>query len=306
MKYLTKKVIKGKAYYYLQYENYTKNIGHFLPDDLKNVFFEFFEDIAARKFEVFPAAVKKGFHYLNLQTLEQARFWYLLLKHELFEKDYYDFYKKFIVLFTYNSNRAEGSKTEKKEIEKMDPWIFRKPKTKTEVEILSSFEAFNYAFSDNMEWNLKKIRHVHELLLDKLDPVIAGRWKNENNVAPLNDETTDYKEVPAAMNRLMNWFSGEVKEDAYSPVLAMKFYCKFEKIHPFLDGNGRVGRILLNAILDKFGYPPVIFFANNKTEHSGALRAFLDGRPMKMYKHFLNQFGKTYKALGYNLDKFSL
>lgn len=304
MKYLTKKVIKGKAYYYLQYENYTRNIGHFLPDDLKRVFLDFFKDIAAKKFKVFPAITKKNFRYLDLKSLEMARFWYLLLKHELFEKDYHDFYKKFIVLFTYNSNKAEGSKTKKKEIEKIDPWAFKKPKTKTELEIIDSFIAFNHAFSDDMEWSLKNIRYVHELLLDQIDPVIAGQWKNENNVAPSNDETIDYREVPDAMGNLISWFGNEAKSGLYPPVLAMKFYCKFEKIHPFLDGNGRVGRILFNAILDKFGYPPVIFFADNKTEHSNALRAFLGNRPMKMYKHFLDQFRKTYKVLGYNLDRY--
>ena len=87
MKYLTKKVIKGKSYYYLQYENYTKNIGHFLPDNLKSIFVDFFRNIAVKKFEVFPAVIKKNFRYLDLQSLEKARGWYLLLKHELFEKN---------------------------------------------------------------------------------------------------------------------------------------------------------------------------------------------------------------------------
>ncbi|MDO8644459.1 MAG: Fic family protein [bacterium] len=223
------------------------------------------------------------------------------MKHELFEKDFHDFYKKFIVSFTYNSNKAEGSKTKKGDIEKIDPRATKKPKTKTEIEIMNSFASFNHAFSDDMEWNLKNIRHIHKLLLDELDPVIAGQWKNENNVAPSNDETTDFKEVQEAMSNLVDWLKVETKKGAYPPVLALEFYCKFEKIHPFLDGNGRVGRILLNAILDKFGHPPVIFFAENKTEHSAALRAFLKGRPMKMYKHFLNQFKRTYKDLGNGL-----
>lgn len=306
MKYLTKKVIKGQSYYYLQYGNYTKNIGHFLPDDFKNVFLIFFQDVAVKEFEKFPKIVKKKFRYLDLESLEKARFWYLVFNHELFEREYHDFYRKFIVLFTYNSNKAEGSKTKKKEVEQIDPWITRKPKTKTESEVIGSFTAFNHAFSDDMTWNLKNIRYVHELLLEELDPIIAGQWKNENNVAPSNDETTDFKAVPAAMNRLMDWFSMKVKGGLYPPVLALEFYCKFEKIHPFLDGNGRVGRILLNSILNRFGYPPVVFFADNKTEHSNALKALLEARPMKMYKHFLGQFKKTYKALGYDLDKFTL
>ena len=103
------------------------------------------------------------------------------------------------------------------------------------------------------------------------------------------------------MSDLMDWFRNELKHDVYPPMLALRFYCRFEKIHPFLDGNGRVGRILFNAILDKFGYPPIVFFAENKSEHSNAIKSFLENRSMKMYKHFLNQFKKTYKVLGYNM-----
>ena len=204
-----------------------------MPDNLKSVFCGFFRNIAVKKFEVFPAVIKKNFRYLDLQSLEKARGWYLLLKHELFEKNYHDFYRKFIVLFTYNSNKAEGSKTKKSDIEKIDPWITRKPRTKTEIEIIDSFIAFHHAFSDNMEWNLKNIRYVHELLLEKLDPVIAGKWKSENNVDPGNDATTDFREVPQAMSDLMDWFRNELKHDVYPPMLALRFYCRFEKFIRF-------------------------------------------------------------------------
>lgn len=297
MKYLVKKVIKGKSYYYLQYKNYTKNLGHFLPGDLKVVFHDFFRNVASREFDNFPASTGKKFRYVDLKTIEIFRYWYLTLKHEVFLEDYRDFYREFIVLFTYNSNKAEGSKTKKSEIEKINPWLKKKARTKTEIEIMDSFAAFNYAFSDQMKWNLKSIREIHRLLLQRLDPLIAGNWKDENNVAPGEDTTTDFREVSRAMSDLMDWFYREVKNGIYTPVLALKFYCKFEKIHPFIDGNGRVGRILLNAVLDKFGYSPLVFFADNKISHSAALRAFLQRRPLKMYKHFLDQFKKTYKVL---------
>lgn len=300
MKYLVKKVIKGKSYYYLQYKNYTKNLGHFLPGDLKGVFRDFFRNVANREFDNFPTSIKKEFRHFDLKLIENSCYWYLILGHEVFLEDYREFYREFIVLFTYNSNKTEGSKTKKNEIDKIDPWGKKKAKTKTEIEIMDSFAAFNYAFSDQMEWNLKGIREIHRLLLRRLDPVIAGNWKDENNVAPGENVTTDFKEVTKAMSDLLKWFHKEIKNEIYPPVLALKFYCKFEKIHPFLDGNGRVGRILLNAILDKFGYPPLVFFADNKVEHSTALRALLDGRSLNMYKHFLSQFKKTYKVLKIN------
>ena len=46
----------------------------------------------------------------------------------------------------------------------------------------------------------------------------------------------------------------------------------FERIHPFLDGNGRTGRLLLNLILVRLGYPPAIIFKNERTKYLGAMR----------------------------------
>jgi fido (protein-threonine AMPylation protein) len=46
----------------------------------------------------------------------------------------------------------------------------------------------------------------------------------------------------------------------------------FERIHPFLDGNGRTGRLLLNLILVRLGYPPAIIFKNERTKYLSAMR----------------------------------
>jgi len=186
----------------------------------------------------------------------------------------------------------------KDEIELFASSKIKKPKTKTTREIYNSFEAINHAFSSDMKWNFKNIRYIHELLLDELDPIIAGKWKTENNVAPANQPTTDFKKVSKEMRELLEWLNNEFrKKETYPPELALKFYCRFEKIHPFLDGNGRVGRILLNSILYRFNFPPVIFFTENKQEHSSAIQQAIGGRWDKMYKHFLLQVKKTEEIL---------
>ena len=86
-----------------------------------------------------------------------------------------------------------------------------------------------------------------------------------------------------------------MKEKLYPPILAMQFYFRFEKIHPFLDGNGRVGRILLNSLLHKYSYMPVIFFSTAHQSHCEAIRQALEGRPKKFYRHFLEQVAKSHK-----------
>ena len=47
---------------------------------------------------------------------------------------------------------------------------------------------------------------------------------------------------------------------------------EFERIHPYLDGNGRAGRLLLNLLLVRLGYPPAIVFKNERTKYLKAMR----------------------------------
>lgn len=298
MKYITKKVIKGRQYYYLQYNNYTKLLGHFRPVEnvLKKQLIDFFGTVAEKEYLKLDPAIKKELKYVDLKKLEIFHYLYLCLKHELFEREYYDFYSNFIKLFTYNSNKAEGSKTNYEQVKKINPYKMKKPKTRAEIEVMESFIAFSQAFANDIHWNMQDILNIHELLLDELDPLIAGRWKEENNVVG-NQLTVDYREVVGEMKKLLFWFNDQLKKDIYPPIVAVKFYCKFERIHPFLDGNGRVGRILFNAILNKFDYLPVIFFASNREEHSNAIKYFLEDRPVKMYRHYWQQCLKTYKQL---------
>lgn len=293
MRYISRKVIKGQLYYYLQYKNYTKNLGNALPGNLREELLKFFYDVYRKEYKKMPVSIKKNYRYGGLDTLEYLHYFHICLNHELFVEIHEKFYEDFIILFTYHSNRQEGSKVTRKEIEKFAGSNIRKPKTKTDKEIHNSFQAFKFALSDEMKWNMKSVKKIHKLLLGELDPLIAGKWKNENNVAPGNELTTSWKKVPKAMKELMLWLKKVSKKNDYPPTLALRFYCRFEKIHPFLDGNGRVGRILLNAILHRFHYPPVIFFTENQQEHFTAIRQALKGRWSKMFKHYLTQIKKT-------------
>ncbi|MGB5978162.1 MAG: Fic family protein, partial [Cyclobacteriaceae bacterium] len=76
------------------------------------------------------------------------------------------------------------------------------------------------------------------------------------------------------MHDLINWYrKADENEDGVNAILlAARFYYKFIRIHPFDDGNGRVARIVMNFILMKYGYPPVIIKTEDKENYFAALR----------------------------------
>ncbi len=300
MKYLKQKLIKGKLYYYFEYplvsaskkRTYTRYLGADFPSDLVGLFSTYFKEIAA----IVANDVDVGKNFLpgSASVIELARFRYVLLNHELFQRELELFKTLFYILFVLNSNRAEGSKVTRPDIEEvMNKRV--KPKTVIEKEVVNSMDAINFSFSNGMKWNEKSIRVIHKYLFDNIHPEIAGKYKKVNNVVG-NSLTTPWTEVGQEMKRLLLWFNKNRKK-TYPPQLALEFYWRFEAIHPFEDGNGRVGRILLNAILISRGYAPVIFFSENHSAHCNAIEKARQGRSAQLAKHFIDSVKKTASAI---------
>ncbi|GAG39592.1 unnamed protein product, partial [marine sediment metagenome] len=76
--------------------------------------------------------------------------------------------------------------------------------------------------------------------------------------------------------------------------LAIEFHARFEKIHPFEDGNGRVGRMLLNAMLLEKGYPPLIIRKTARVAYFSSLEAFDRGHKDKLERFLLEKIKKTF------------
>jgi hypothetical protein len=78
--------------------------------------------------------------------------------------------------------------------------------------------------------------------------------------------------VPSAVDSWLADVNRLEGRSAGFPEALAEVHCRFEQIHPFLDGNGRTGRLLLNLILVRLGYPPAIIYKRQRTEYLRALR----------------------------------
>jgi len=307
MKYIRKKLIKGIEYYYFEFAFrtvagekivFTRYLGKHLPADLKNKIKGFFEEIGELVIGKLDKTIKGHFPPNGVERIEKARAWYHYLNHELCEEEFRLFKDLFVVLFVLNSNRAEGSRVTREDIEKIINKK-RKPRTKMDKEIVNSFDALNFAFSDKMKWNTASVKKIHRILFQGIDDEIAGKFKKQNVVVGIGGVasiTTPKEKVKKEMKELMLWFN-KMKKKMYPPILALKFHWKFEQIHPFQDGNGRVGRILLNALLLDSFFMPVIFFSENHRAYGSSIAKAIEGRGKKMAKYFVEQLKKTFSRL---------
>lgn len=125
------------------------------------------------------------------------------------------------------------------------------------------------------EW---QIRNLHRLVLKNIDDDNAGRYRPWNvTIAGARHVPPDALLVPGQMAALMHWFDTEATR--LHPVeRAARLHADFVKIHPFVDGNGRTARLLLNLELLKAGFPAVVLPVERRLAYYEALdRAHADG-----------------------------
>lgn len=176
--------------------------------------------------------------------------------------------------WTYNSNGIEGNTLTLRETQVVLEGITVGGKSiKEHLEVINHEKAILYLndlVKENnpiTEWNIKSI---HQLVLKNIDDENAGRYRRENVIIKgATHIPPDYLKVPELMGKLVlnyeNW-----KE--FHPIIqATLLHSELVKIHPFVDGNGRTSRLLMNLDLMNHGYNPVIIKKENRLEYYEAL-----------------------------------
>lgn len=98
------------------------------------------------------------------------------------------------------------------------------------------------------------------------------------------------EETPAMMNDLMDWYQKAAHESKLHPLsIASEFHYRFVRIHPFDDGNGRIARILMNLILMRFEFPPVIIKTTDKINYFRNLQLADGGNKEAFYSYIGEQ-----------------
>ncbi len=216
-----------------------------------------------------------------------------------------DQWRKFTETFTYDTNAIEGSTVEQKEVNKIIEKGEWPERSKSEIsETLGVAEAVKYIRKTREHLSMPLILELHRLVF-KNSKAFAGHTRKPGEEVAVMDSRGNivHRGAPSSMvvqllRDLISWY--EANKKAYPPlILAAVVHNQFESIHPFRDGNGRVGRLLLLNVLLKHGMPPVNIELRNRAEYYAALQRYEKGgdiRPtiellLKEYKVLKKRFG---------------
>jgi Fic family protein len=188
---------------------------------------------------------------------------------------------KFKEAFTYNTNAIEGSLVESKEVAD----ILRKrewPEDRSKEDISETYgvaEAVDYIRTTEEHVSLKLIGELHKIVFKNSKP-FAGEFREKGVEIVVADAYGNiiHRGAPSGqvvelLKELIRWYNRN-KKKCPPLVLAAVVHNQFEIIHPFKDGNGRIGRLLLNNILLKHNLPPLNIELRNRALYYDALQAY--------------------------------
>lgn len=206
----------------------------------------------------------------------------------------------------YNSNAIENSTLTILETEK----ILLNIDLSGNISVREIFEAknlaqvFSYIKTITGKYTLNKdlVLFIHKMLISNIDDSIAGRFRKEgeyvrvgNYIAPAPEKVEDLFE------KLIHSYNTNYKD--YFIENIAKFHLEFESNHPFCDGNGRIGRMLVNFQLMQLGFPPIIIRDKDKHLYYEGFPEYMDSNKQDSSKMetiiFLGLLESLHKRLAY-------
>lgn len=197
----------------------------------------------------------------------------------------------FRIGLTYSSNALEGNsltESETKVILEDGLTVGGKP-------LRDILEAVGHSNAYDFMWETVKsekiteedIRMFHNLFYEMIDKKNAGIYRKQRVFISGSAYSLPDPEKVSGLMRQMVDHMNKIRKDLHPVEFAVKLHKEFIYIHPFIDGNGRVARILMNLVLLQSGYPVVIIPPILRSEYIAALeKAHTDD---KVFLHFINE-----------------
>lgn len=229
-----------------------------------------------------------------LKRLEEIKLGYKEITKKLNKKQLQDIIDRFAANFTYESNAIEGNSLTLKDVNLIlhEKKAIKGKDLREIYETLNTREAMELVFNNKLKIKEKDLINLHKILV-KNTGVSVGYKKLPNFLIGRRVKTTLPEKVGQEMAKLIKLY--HKNKNIHPLQRAAIFHGKFEKIHPFEDGNGRVGRLLINIMLLNNGYPPLIIRKTQRLSYFSCLEAFDYGHEDKLNRFLVEKYKKTYE-----------
>ncbi|MDQ0154653.1 Fic family protein [Robertmurraya andreesenii] len=183
--------------------------------------------------------------------------------------------EKLLLEWTYNSNAIEGNTLTINETKVVLEGITVGGKTMREhLEVINHRDAITYVeqiVKNKEPFSEWQIKNLHRLILKGINDEYAGVYRDQQVfISGAKHRPPAPFLIKEQMENLINWY--EQESNQLHPITrGAMLHAIFVGIHPFIDGNGRTSRLLLNLELMKEGYPPVIIKVENRLNYYEAL-----------------------------------
>jgi len=281
MVYLVESKRGAKAYFYLaenlrvssgKRRQFRKYIGTEKPSKarLEILASGFKKEIEDEKNKLF------GYHYLfpdEIENVDKINSGFRERYKRLNPTEKEQFSQNFVNVFVYNSNSIEGSTLTPREVALLLQEDIAPNKPLEDVlEAKSAQKVLKYLEGTKEEFSQEFLLKLHELYFKDTKPFIAGKFKTKDNVVQgAAFETTPARYVLTDMKLYFKDY-GKARENLHPLELAAWVHWRLERIHPFQDGNGRIGRVVMNYILHKSDYQLIDIKTKEKQRYFNALK----------------------------------
>ena len=235
---------------------------------------------------------------LTIQKLKKIKINYKKIISSLSNIEYQVIEKEHLIRFTFNTNAIEGSTITLKETSHiLEDGISPDSKSLREIhEIENTKKAYEFIKKYKGKINIKFIKKIHYILTNNILEENAGNFRRiQVFMGGAKHTPTKASEIQKEMNSFTKWIKNQEK---IHPIILLTYvHHYFIAIHPFIDGNGRTGRLLLNYMLLKSGFPPICIKKEERIKYTDYLELSRDGDITKFLNYIIKKVEESYNEL---------
>jgi Fic family protein len=213
-----------------------------------------------------------------------------------------------VVEQVYNSNAIENSTLSLEETDKilleLDLNRYISQRELFEAKNLAKVVMYISKKAAEAELSFDIIFALHKMLLINIRDDIAGRFRNPNEWVRVGSHiAVNPVEIESRMEHILLAYKSNTEDSIITKIA--KFHLGFEYIHPFVDGNGRIGRVLNNYLLLRDGYVPINIKYGDRSEYYDAFQEFQDKKSTKKMEEIVGRAltNSYHKRLSYLENK---